>query len=216
MNGNLQLIEPLEPHGLRLPINFFLNNLAEDQKENSIAIIFSGYGSDGTIGIKSIKAAAGMVMAQDPETADSDSMPASAIQTGLVDFILPPEKMPEKLISYTESAQKTIKKIRTPKEETERALQKIFMLIRNRTGHDFSYYKENTVYRRISRRMNVHQIENMPLYLRYLQENPHEIDILFKELLINVTNFFRDENAFDALKNNLRKIIETKIRCRQL
>lgn len=210
MNGNLQLIEPLEPHGLRLPINFFLNNLANDQKENSIAIIFSGYGSDGTIGIKSIKAAAGMVMAQDPETADSDSMPATAIHTGLVDFILPPEKMPEKLISYTASAQKTITKIRTPKEETERALQKIFMIIRNRTGHDFSYYKENTVYRRISRRMIVHEIENMSNYFRYLQENPLEIDILFKELLINVTNFFRDEDAFDALKNNLRKIIEKK------
>lgn len=210
INGNLQLIEPLEPHGLRLPINFFLNNLADDQKENSIAIIFSGYGSDGTMGIKSIKAAGGMVMAQDPGTADSDSMPASAIQTGLVDFILPPEEMPEKLISYVDSAHKTIKKILTPKDETEQALQKIFMLIRNRTGHDFSYYKENTVYRRISRRMNVHQIDNMSIYLRYLQENPHEIDILFKEFLINVTNFFRDDKAFDALKNNLRKLIHNK------
>jgi two-component system CheB/CheR fusion protein len=210
MNGNIQLMNPLEPHGLRLPINFFFNNLAEDQKENSVAIIFSGYGSDGTVGIKSIKAVAGMVMAQDPKTAESDSMPSSAIKTGLVDFILPPEKMPEKLISYTSSVQKTIKKIRTPKEETERTMQKIFMLIRNRTGHDFSYYKENTVYRRISRRMNVHQIENIPSYLHYLQENPHEIDILFKELLINVTNFFRDNDSFDSLKNYLRKIMEQK------
>ena len=125
-------------------------------------------------------------------------MPTNAIQTGLVDFILPPEEMPEKLISYVESAHQPIKKILTPKEETERALQKIFMLIRNRTGHDFSYYKENTVYRRISRRMNVHQIDNIQNYLRYLQENPHEIDILFKELLINVTNFFRDNKAFEA------------------
>ncbi len=210
MNGNLQLIEPLEPHGLRLPINFFLNHLADDQKENSIAIIFSGYGSDGTIGIKSIKAVEGMVMAQDPETAESDSMPASAIKTGLVDFILPPEEMPENLISYTSSVQKTIKKIRTPKDETERALQKIFMLIRNHTGHDFSYYKENTVYRRISRRMNVHQIENISQYLLYLQQNPHEIDILFKELLINVTKFFRDDKAFDSVKNNLRNLIKHK------
>lgn len=210
MNGNLQLMEPLEPHGLRLPINFFLKNLADDQKENSIALIFSGYGSDGTIGIKSIKAAGGMVMAQDPETTDSNSMPVNAIQTGLVDFILPPEEMPKSLIRYVESAHKTIKKILTPKDETEIALQKIFMLIRNRTGHDFSYYKENTVYRRIGRRMNIHQIENIPLYLRYLQEDPHEIDILFKELLINVTNFFRDDKAFDALKNNLRELISQK------
>jgi len=211
MNRNIQLMEPVEPHGMRLPINFFLKNLAEDQKERSIAIIFSGFGSDGTIGIKSIKAAGGMVMAQDPATTDSSSMPASAIQTGLVDFILPPEEMPEKLMDYVKSAHKTIKKILTPKEETERALQKIFMLIRNRTSHDFSYYKENTVYRRISRRMNVHQIENIQTYLRYLQENPYEIDVLFKELLINVTNFFRDEKAFDSFKNNLKEIIRQKL-----
>ncbi|EKQ52053.1 MAG: methylase of chemotaxis methyl-accepting protein [Methanobacterium sp. Maddingley MBC34] len=210
MNGTIQLMEPIEPHGMRLPINFFLKNLAEDQKENSIAIIFSGFGSDGTLGIKSIKAVGGMVMAQEPDTADSSSMPTRAIETGLVDFILPPEEMPEKLISYVESSHKTIKKILTPKEETERELQKIFMLLRNRTGHDFSYYKENTVYRRISRRMNIHQIENMAVYLRYLQENPYEIDILFKELLINVTNFFRDDKAFDAFKNNLRELIREK------
>lgn len=211
MNRTIQLMEPVEPHGMRLPINFFLKNLAEDQKERSIAIIFSGFGSDGTIGIKSIKAAGGMVMAQDPATADSNSMPASAIQTGLVDFILPPEEMPEKLMNYVESAHKTIKKILTPKEETERALQKIFMLIRNRTSHDFSYYKENTVYRRISRRMNIHQIENIQTYLRYLQENPHEIDILFKELLINVTSFFRDKKSFDSFKNSLKELIKQKL-----
>jgi len=211
MNRTIQLMEPVEPHGMRLPINFFLKNLAEDQKERSIAIIFSGFGSDGTIGIKSIKAAGGMVMAQDPATADSNSMPASAIQTGLVDFILPPEEMPEKLMNYVESAHKTIKKIITPKEETERALQKIFMLIRNRTSHDFSYYKENTVYRRISRRMNIHQIENIQTYLRYLQENPHEIDILFKELLINVTSFFRDKKSFDSFKNSLKELIKQKL-----
>ncbi|OPX58705.1 MAG: chemotaxis-specific methylesterase [Methanobacterium sp. PtaB.Bin024] len=210
MNGKLQLMQPSQPHGMRFPINYFLKNLAEDQDEKSIAIIFSGYGSDGTIGIKAIKASGGMVMAQDPETADSDGMPTSAIETGLADYVLPPEEMPEALISYVKSAPKTIKKILTPKEETELALQKIFMLIRNRTGHDFSYYKENTVYRRIGRRMNVHQIETIPLYLRYLQENPHEIDILFKELLINVTNFFRDQKAFDALKDNLRELINKK------
>jgi two-component system, chemotaxis family, CheB/CheR fusion protein len=211
MNRIIQLMDPIEPHGLRLPINYFLKHLADDQKENSIAIIFSGYGSDGTLGIKAIKAAGGMIMAQDPETADSDSMPASAIQTGLVDFILSPEEMPEKMISYLESAHETIKKILTPKEETEQSLRKIFMLVRSRTGRDFSYYKENTIYRRIGRRMNVHQIENIPIYLRYLQENPHEIDILFKELLINVTNFFRDDKAFDSLKNNIRELITKKL-----
>ncbi len=210
MNGALQLMEPNEPHGLRLPINYFLKNLADDQDVKSIAIIFSGFGSDGTIGLKFIKAGGGMVMAQDPKTADSDSMPTSAIHTGLVDFILPPEEMPEKLITYVNASQKTIKTIVTPKEESEQALQKVFMLIRKRTGHDFSYYKKNTIYRRIGRRMNINQIENIPLYLRYLQKNPQEIDILFKELLINVTHFFRDPEAFESLKKSLRKLISQK------
>jgi two-component system, chemotaxis family, CheB/CheR fusion protein len=210
INRKLELIEPTEPHGLRLPINFFFNNLAEDQKEQSIAIIFSGYGSDGKLGIKAIKAEGGMVMVQEPKTAESDSMPESAIETGLVDFILAPEEMPEKLISYINSSNVPIKKIVSPKEDNENALQKIFILIRNRYGQDFSKYKENTIYRRISRRMNVNQIESIPLYLRYLQENPTEIDILFKELLINVTNFFRDEDAFGALKDTLRTLISKK------
>lgn len=210
MNGRLQLIKPKEPHGFRLPINFFLNNLAEDQQENSIAIIFSGFGSDGSMGLKAIKSVEGMIMAQDPKTADSDSMPTSAIKTGLVDYILPPEEMPETLISYVSSSTSTIKKILSPKEENELSLQKIFMLIRNRTSHDFSYYKENTIYRRIGRRMNVHQIHNIHQYLRYLQETPHEIDILFQELLINVTNFFRDDEAFEAVKNTLNSLISKK------
>lgn len=210
MNGVLQLMEPTEPHGLRLPINYFLKNLADDQKGKTVAIIFSGFGSDGTLGLNAIKAVGGMVMAQDPETADSDSMPSSAIQTGLVDFVLPPEKMPEKLIKYVDTSQKTIKKILTPKEESEQALQKVFMLIRKQTGHDFSYYKKNTIYRRIGRRMNVHQIENIPEYIRYLQENPLEIDFLFKELLINVTQFFRDNEAFRSFKKSLKELIDQK------
>jgi two-component system, chemotaxis family, CheB/CheR fusion protein len=210
LNGELQLIEPLEPHGLRLPINFFLKNLADDQKENSIAIILSGFGSDGSTGLRAIKAEGGMVMAQDPDTADSQSMPQSAINTKLVDFILPPEKMPKQLMSYVDSSRITLKKILTPEEETRQAIKKILMLIRNRTGHDFSLYKENTVYRRIGRRMNIHQIEKTSNYLRYLQENHHEIEILFKELLINVTSFFRDSAAFYALKNVIRELITEK------
>ena len=210
LNGELQLIEPLEPHGLRLPINFFFKNLADDQKENSIAIILSGFGSDGSTGLKVIKSEGGMVMAQEPQTADSQSMPQSAINTKLVDFILPPEKMPKQLIKYIHSSRIIRKKILTPEQDTRQAIQKIFMLIRNRTGHDFSLYKESTVYRRIGRRMNIHQIENTSNYLRYLQENNHEIDILFKELLINVTSFFRDIAAFDALKNVLREFITVK------
>jgi two-component system CheB/CheR fusion protein len=210
MNGSIQLMEPTEPHGLRLPINYFFKNLADDQKDKSIAIIFSGFGSDGTLGLRAVKAMGGMIMSQDPKTADSDSMPKSAIQTGLVDFILPPEKMPEKLISYVNASYKPIKKFLAPKEEAEQYLQKVFMLIRTQTGHDFSYYKRNTINRRIERRMNIHQIENIELYLDYLQDNPHEIDTLFKELLINVTSFFRDQKAWKSLKKSLKELINQK------
>lgn len=210
INGKLQLMEPIAPHGLRLPINFFLNNLAKDQGENSICIILSGFGTDGSIGLKAVKAEGGMVIVQDPLTATSEGMPQSAIKTGMVDFILSPEDIPEKLISYVSSSRISIKKIVSPEEETINVMNKILMLIRNRKGHDFSLYKESTVNRRIARRINIHQIEKLSEYLLYLRENPHEIDILFNELLINVTHFFRDMNAFNSLKNALKKLMDEK------
>ena len=211
LNGKLQLMEPLEPHGLRMPINYFFTSLAQDQEDKSIGIILSGFGSDGSIGLKAIKANGGICIAQDPTTAGSDGMPNSAINTGYVDIVLAPEEMGEKLLSYKKSSSKIIKKILTPEDETVQALMKIFILIRNRTGHDFSQYKKSTIYRRVGRRMNIHQIEEMPQYLRYLQKNPHEMDLLFKEFLINVTHFFRDPEAFESLKQGaLKGIIEEK------
>ena len=212
LNGKLQLMEPLEPHGQRMPINYFLTSLAEDQKEKSIGIILSGYGSDGTIGLKAIKANGGICIAQDPSTAGSDSMPTNAINTGLVEIILKPEEIPKKLISYTKSSHNILKKILKPEDKTIQALRKIFILIRNKTGQDFSQYKKSTVNRRIARRMNIHQIEEIPQYLRYLQENPHEIDLLFNQFLINVTHFFRkNSQAFESLKQGaLNEIIKEK------
>lgn len=211
IEGKLQLMEPVEPHGLRMPINYFFTSLAQDQQDKSVGIILSGFGSDGSLGLKAIKANGGICFAQDPSTAGSEGMPSSAINTGMVDIVLAPEEMPEKLLAYVRSSSKILKKILTPEDETIQALRKIFILIRNRTGHDFSQYKKSTVYRRIGRRMNIHQIEDMKMYLHYLQENPHEIDLLFKEFLINVTNFFRDPEAFESLKNNtLKQIIEEK------
>ena len=205
LNGNLQLMEPTHPHGLRMPINYFFTSLAQDQKDKSVGIILSGYGSDGSIGLKTIKANGGITIAQDPSTAGSEGMPTSAINTKMVDIILKPEEMPEKLISYTKSSNKILKKILSPEDKTIQTLRKIFILIRNRTGHDFSQYKKSTINRRIGRRMNIHQIDEMPQYLRYLQENPHEIDLLFKEFLINVTHFFRDSEAFESLKKDVLK-----------
>ena len=138
-------------------------------------------------------------------------MPSSAINTGLVDIILAPEEMPEKLLSYKNSSSKILKKILTPEDRNIQALRKIFILIRNRTGHDFSQYKKSTVFRRVGRRMNLHQIEDISQYLRYLQENTEELDLLFKEFLINVTNFFSDPEAFASLKNGaLKDLISEK------
>ncbi len=210
-NGVLHLLKPSEPHGLRLPINFFFKSLADDQKENAICIILSGFGSDGTIGLKEIKSQGGMIMVQDPETAESNAMPISAINTGLVDFILPPEEMPESIISYIQSLNKIMRKIVTGEDKIARDMQKIFILIRNRTGHDFSSYKESTMNRRIGKRMNIHKIDNITQYAQYLQYNPEEIDHLFQELLINVTSFFRDPEAFNVLQTEiLPELLEGK------
>ncbi len=200
LDGKLQLMEPTESHGLRMPINYFFTSLAQDQKDRSVGVILSGFGSDGSIGLKTIKANGGICIAQEPSTASSEGMPMSAINTGLVDMVLTPEEMPEKLITYRKSSRKVLKKILTPEDKTVQVLRKIFMLIRNKTGHDFSQYKKSTINRRIGRRMNINQIEEISQYLRYLQENPQEIDQLYKEFLINVTNFFRDPEAFKSLK----------------
>jgi two-component system CheB/CheR fusion protein len=211
LKGKLQLMEPTEPHGLRLPIDYFFTSLGQDQKDKSVGIILSGFGSDGSNGLKAIKANGGICIAQDPSTAGSGGMPNSAINTRLVDMVLTPEEMSEKLISYNGSSSKILKEILSPEDGTLQALRKIFILIRNRTGQDFSQYKKNTINRRIGRRMNIHQIRDITQYLRYLQQNPNEIDQLYNEFLINVTNFFRDPEAFESLKNGaLMGMIEGK------
>ena len=177
-------------------------SLSEDCKEKAICIILSGTGTEGTLGLKAIEGEGGMVMVQSVKSAAYDGMPASAIATGFADYVLPPEKMPEQLLNYVK--QPYIKGTRkVALSEQIAPLQKIFVILRDRTGHDFSLYKESTINRRIERRMNVHQIEKLTDYVRYLSENPSEIDILFKELLIGVTNFFRDPEAFEILRKKL-------------
>ena len=197
-HGSLQLIDPIEPSGHRTPINYFLHSLAEDQKEKAIGIIFSGMGSDGSLGLKAVKEKQGMTIAQLPASAQYDSMPESAIKTGSVDYIVLPEKMPEQLIKYvTHTIPATVREI--PSD----ALQKIFILLRENTGHDFSFYKPNTIYRRLEKRMNALQIDNISYYIRYMQEKPNEAKMLFKEFLIGVTNFFRDAPVFEFFKNQI-------------
>ncbi len=210
LHGNIQLLEPTVSRGIRHPIDFFFRSLSEDYKEKAICIILSGTGTEGTLGLKAIKGEGGMVMVQDVTSSAYDGMPASAIATGFADYILPPGKMPEQLLNYVK--QPYIKgTLKAALIEQNAPLQNIFVLIRDRTGHDFSLYKQSTINRRIERRMNVHQIEKLADYVRYLSENPSEIDVLFKELLIGVTSFFRDPDAFDILlKKVLPNILKDK------
>ncbi len=205
LHRTLHLYEPVVSKGIRHPIDFFFRSLADDQKENAICIILSGTGTEGTLGLKAIKGEGGMVMVQSMESAAYDGMPRSAIATELVDYILPPEKMPEQLVSYAKQlySQKTIKSERIITEQTANYLQKIIILIRNQTGIDFSAYKQSTLIRRIERRMSLHQIKNISDYVRYLQENQPEIQILQKEFLIGVTSFFRDPASFEVLKEKV-------------
>lgn len=199
-NGTLHLLD-IEPHaGVHLPIDYFFRSLAEDQKHQAIGIVLSGTGSDGTLGLKAIKGESGMTMAQEPKSAKYAGMPHSAIQTGSIDYVRAPSEMPAQLLSYVRGPYLTpVSPLPGQDAETGDILHKIFVLLRDRTGNDFSLYKANTIRRRIERRMNVHQIEDPKHYLRYLLRNPHEVDALFQEALIGVTSFFRDPLAFKSL-----------------
>ncbi|MEW6669989.1 MAG: chemotaxis protein CheB [Thermodesulfobacteriota bacterium] len=201
LNGRLQLMRPQSDSGLRAPVNYFLRHLAQDKGEHAFAVILSGMGSDGTLGVKAVKAGLGMVMVQDPATAKYDGMPNTAIATGLADYILPPEKMPEHLMDYVgRFVSKGVPRAVAAEEIPSTALQKVFMLLRSVMGHDFSAYKESTIVRRVQRRMKVHAIADIMAYVLFLQQNPQEVRSLFKELLIGVTSFFRDPEAFEALR----------------
>ncbi len=201
LNGTLQLLEPAAPRGHRLPIDFFFRSLAQDQRERAIGIVLSGTGSDGTQGVRAIKGEGGMAMAQNPRSTEYDGMPTSAIATGLVDYVLPAAEMPAQLIAYVAHAfGKTSLPVSTAAPKTEDALKKIFLLLRAQTGHDFSHYKQSTIARRVERRMAVHQIERLDEYVRYLQQAPADVEALFRDLLIGVTAFFRDPEAFGALQ----------------
>jgi two-component system CheB/CheR fusion protein len=215
LHGLLQLLEPTASRGLRLPIDFFFKHLGQDQKEMAVGIIISGMGTDGTAGLRVIKEHLGMVMVQEPESAKYDSMPRSAIDTGLVDYIAPAEVLPLKLLAYMKQTAKPFAEHIDTDEKVLSALQKISVLLRGETGNDFSLYKKSTVLRRIERRMNVHSIVTMRQYVSLLQNNPPEIELLFKELLIGVTNFFRDRDAFELLKNAaIAEILKSKTKDR--
>jgi two-component system CheB/CheR fusion protein len=199
LHGVLHLLDPLAPRGLRLPIDFFFRALAEDRQENSIGVILSGMGSDGTLGLRRIKEKAGVVFVQEPASAKFDGMPRSAVDAGLADVIALVQELPDKIIAYLHHVP-LIAKGQGEDYAAQSALEKVVILLRMQTGHDFSLYKKSTIYRRIERRMGLHQINKIADYVRFLQENPQEVKLLFNDLLIGVTSFFRDPEAWEQVK----------------
>jgi len=202
LHGTLYLLDPTERHGLRLPIDFFFRTLAVDRQENAVGVILSGMGSDGMLGLRAIKENSGLSLVQEPGSAKFKGMPQSAVDAGVADIIALAEELPERIAGYfrhtlrgTPSGPDS-----TMESRAQSALERIVILLRERTGNDFALYKKNTLYRRIERRMALHQIDTIATYVRYLRETPEEIDLLLNELLIGVTSFFRDPAVWDYLK----------------
>ena len=202
VKGSLMLFPPQESRGMRLPIDFFFNSLAEDQKELGVGIILSGMGSDGTIGLQTIKEYNGIAMVQEPSSAKFNSMPRHAIDSVNLDAVATPAELPGKLLGiFSDGLQKP-----TPsagKSNKKSALEEIIQMLVTQTGNDFSLYKKSTMYRRIERRIGVHKLDKIASYVELLKHNPKELDLLFKELLIGVTSFFRDTVVWEELESSI-------------
>ena len=197
-NCILQVSEPKQPRGQRMPIDTFMRSLAEDQGERAVGIVLSGTGTDGTLGLRAILGSGGLSFVQDPSTAKYDGMPSSAIRAGHATFVLAVEKMPEVLMTGARSPEV----VEEPATHAG-ALNRILMRLRTSTGYDFSQYKKSTISRRVERRMLRHDIADKGVYARFLGEDPGEAQTLIKELLINVTSFMRDPEAFATLKADI-------------
>ena len=186
-----------------LPIDLFFTSLAEVHQEHAIGVVLSGTASDGTKGLKAIKDAGGITFAQEETTAAFDGMPSSAIQSGVVDFILSPEEIPQKLLDIKNKVNLSDEEIiNSPLLEND-TFKQIISLLRIRKGTDFTHYKQTTVRRRILRRIAIAKIEDTAAYLKYLREDKNEQDALYQDLLIPVTAFFRDANVFSSLCENV-------------
>jgi two-component system CheB/CheR fusion protein len=203
LHGTLHLLPPPTDGSRVLPIDFFFRSLAHDQGERSVGVILSGMGSDGTLGLRAIKEAAGVAFVQSPSSAKFDSMPRSAIDAGLADVVLPVAELPERIFSYRDHASAVHASAAVRAPTVQNTVEKICVLLRDYSGNDFTLYKRSTIDRRIERRMGLHQIHDHTHYLRFLREHPQEIEILFNELLIGVTSFFRDPGEWDRLRSEI-------------
>jgi two-component system CheB/CheR fusion protein len=201
--GILSLEKPAEPRGLRLPINVLFSSLARDQGERAIAVVLSGMGSDGTLGLQAVGAVGGLSAAQEPASAQFDSMPRSAVAAG-ADIVAPPAELPARILAYIKQVAGT-PEARSPisgaADLDADPLHRIFRHLQQHTRHDFSHYKPSTLHRRIERRMAIHGIAALAQYADFLHQNTQEIELLFKELLIGVTGFFRDPAIWQQLAN---------------
>jgi two-component system, chemotaxis family, CheB/CheR fusion protein len=202
-DGRLHLAEPAQPRGRRLPVDVLFCSLARDQGERAIGVVLSGMGSDGTIGLQAIKGQGGLTLAQEPASAQFDSMPKSAIDAGACDIVAPAAELPHRILLVTAKHSVTARRSAGTGEDSEHPLNAILGLLRERSKHDLMLYKISTVKRRIERRMGVHGLDTLAGYGRFVQENPQELDLLFKELLIGVTSFFRDPPLWQELKDSV-------------
>lgn len=199
----LHLYDFIEPHTLRLPIDFFFSSLADDQKERAIGVILSGMGTDGTSGLKGIKESGGSTFLQEPSTAKFEDMPRSAIEAELADVISDVETLPSKIISYLKQKPQMLLTEKDHTDKLKSYFDNIISMLRSHTGHDFSSYKKNTIQRRIERCMGIHKIDDIATYIRFLKENPQELSLLFKEFLIGVTSFFREPKEWEFLRDKV-------------
>jgi two-component system CheB/CheR fusion protein len=197
VDSRIKLDQPLEPRGLRLPINVLFSSLASARSEQAIAVVLSGMGSDGTLGLQAIRAMGGLAVAQEPGSAEFDAMPRSAIATGCVDIIAPASELAERILAYTTRV--TEPERNPPPSRAMEPIKAVIAILQSNTRHDFSLYKPSTILRRIERRMAIHSVATLPDYVRYLEDNSQEVQLLFKEVLIGVTAFFRDTEMWDLL-----------------
>jgi two-component system, chemotaxis family, CheB/CheR fusion protein len=203
VGGRLHLAEPTQPRGRRLPIDVLFSSLARDQGERAIGVVLSGMGSDGTVGLQAIKGAGGLTFVQEPASAQFDSMPKSAIDSGACDIAAAAEDLPHRILLVAAKHPVTASGSAGTDKDSEQSLKVILGLLRERSKHDLTLYKITTVKRRIERRMGVHGLDALADYRQFVQENPQELDLLFKELLIGVTSFFRDPPLWQELKDTV-------------
>lgn len=220
VDGHLRLSELAHERGTRVAVDLFFRSLADTHGPHAAAIILSGADGDGALGVKRIKERGGLTIAQDPDEAEHHGMPQSAIGTGMVDWVLRVAEMPRRLLEYRATEQR----LRVPPEEgpqpaqappttsdeDEAALREVLTFLRTRTGRDFAYYKRATIVRRVSRRMQINSVENLPAYLAFLRTHLGEAGALLQDLLISVTNFFRDRDSFNALEALIPELFRGK------